>query len=200
VRYAPRAPVALFGARAAVHRLPAFAGGSVNWTWTADKFGLPHWVDLSDEVGDWTVAADIEPLDELAWTAPAAASMRSFPAQFVAAVLALGTNVASPSAALPSDAAFADECVVLTWSMRKARNLSDAHLLSKCVPRGFSASSKEQAEASSATTVSELVQGLEDTAKGCKDLLGQHYNPVHEAGAAGDRLVRKRLPVVPAAL
>jgi hypothetical protein len=179
VRYAPRAPVALLGALAAVHRLPAFAGGSVNWTWGADKFGEPHWVDLSESVGKWTDAADIDALDELAWTAPAAASMRSFPAQFVAAVLALGTNVARPSDALLSDAAFADECAYLIWSSRAVRNLSDAHLLSRCVLKYSSARSKEQAEASSANSVSELVQGAKD--EGCKDLLGQHYLPSFEA-------------------
>ncbi len=111
----------------------------------------------------------------MAWTAPKNAPMRSFPAQFVAAVLALGTNVARPSAALLSDAAYNDECVLLlTWSARKARNLSDAHLLSKCVPRRFSVRSKEQAEASSARTVSELVQGEKSE---CKDLLGRYYAP-----------------------
>jgi hypothetical protein len=180
VRYAP--PRACCSVRGACRcaRVLACIGGSVNWTWTANKFGRPSWVDLSDEVGKWTDAADIDALDELAWIAPAAASMRSFPAQFVAAVLALGTNVARPSTALMSAAVFADECVLpATWSARAARNLSDAHLLSKCVPRSFSASSKEQAEASSAKSVSELVQGAKD--EGCKDLHVQPYIPYAEA-------------------
>ena len=110
----------------------ACTGGSLNWAWTQDKFGQPSLVDLSDAVGNWTDAGGIEPLGALAWAAPAAASMRSFPAQFVAAVLALGTNVARPSAALMSAAAFSDECD-LGLSKREARSLSDAHLLSRCV-------------------------------------------------------------------
>ncbi len=119
----------------------------------------------------------------MAWTAPAAASMRSFPAQFVAAVLALGTNVERPSTALMSDAAYADECAYLTWSLSEARNLSDAQVLLRCVLYRFSARSKEQAEASSARTVSELVQGFEDEGyvNTCKDLLGQLYVPFAEA-------------------
>jgi hypothetical protein len=84
--------------------------------------------------------------------------MLSFSAQFVAAVLALGTNVARPSAALMSDAAFTNECFLFS-PLRASRNLSDAHLLSKCVPKGFSVRSKEQAAASSAKSVSELVLG-----------------------------------------
>ncbi len=83
--------------------------------------------------------------------------MRSFPAQFVAAVLALGTNVARPSDALMSAAAFTDECY-LGWYEREAVNLSDAHLLSRCVPYGSSMRSREQAEASSAKSVSDSVR------------------------------------------
>jgi hypothetical protein len=128
----------------------ACADGSLNWAWAGDKFGQPSWVDLSHEV-DWTDTRGMEPLDQLAWTAPAYASNRSFPAQFVAAVLALGTNVARPSAALMSDAAYNDECApqgcALVWSEREFLNLSDAHLLSRCVLKFSSASSKERAEA-----------------------------------------------------
>jgi hypothetical protein len=141
----------------------------VSWAWARGKFGSPWWVDLSYEVGSWTDARGIEPPPELAWTAPADASNRSFPSQFVAAVLALGTNVAHPYDALMSAGTFADECRI-SWSTRAARNLSDAHLLSSCVLFDSWRSSKEEAEADSAQSVSELVRSLnyEDY---CRDLL-----------------------------
>ena len=105
----------------------------------------------------------------MAWTAPADALMLSFPAQFVAAVLALGTNVARPSAALMSAAAFNDECL-LDWPAREGRNLSDAHLLSRCLPCGSVFETSDRAAALSARTVSELVQ--ESDFAVCGDVLG----------------------------
>jgi hypothetical protein len=158
------------------------AGGSVNWAWTRDKLGEPWWVDLSNEVGNWTDASDIDPLDVLAWTAPAAASMRSFPAQFVAAVLALGTNVARPSTALMSTTAFNDECLI-GWSARAARKLSDARLLSSCVLTSSFRSSKEEASAESAKSVSELVEWDSKDIDRCRDVLGLPYVPFYEAVA-----------------
>jgi hypothetical protein len=97
--------------------------------------------------------------------------MDSFAAQFVAAVLALGTNVARPSAALLTDVAFYEELCYLGWPERKGLNLSDALLLSRCVPKVSSRSSKENVEASSAATVSELLQAAKIGGV-CRDLLG----------------------------
>jgi hypothetical protein len=155
-------------------------GGSVSWAWTADKLGWQSWVDLSKAVGNWTNASGIEPLDMLAWTAPAAASMRSFPAQFVAFVLALGTNAARPSSALMSDAAYTDECIYLTWSDIDEEILSDAHVLSRCVLYRSSVRSEEQAEASSAPR--HWVQGEKELE--CNDLLGGSVlSSYFEAGA-----------------
>ncbi len=181
------------------------AGGSVSWAWTADKFGWQWWVDLSKAVGNWTNASVLEPLDELAWTAPVDASMRSFPAQFVAAVLALGTNVERPSIALMSDAAYNDECIYLTRSDIDEEILSDAHLLSRCVLYHSSVRSKEQAEASSAPR--HWVQGEKELE--C-DLLGGSFLSSYvlrgrrhgdaRPSAAGIRLVRRRLLDAPAAL
>ncbi len=153
----------------------------MSWAWDETKFGKPTWVDLSIAVGNWSNASGLEPLDVLEWAAPAAASMRSFPAQFVAAVLSLGTNVGRPSAALPTDAATADECYIF-WEERAARNLSDAHLLSSCVLKSSFTSSKEQAAVYSARSVSELIQdtGFDDYY--CADLLdGEVFYPYDEA-------------------
>ncbi len=161
----------------------------MSWAWARDKFGSPWWVDLSDEVGNWTDARSIEPPPELAWTAPADASNRSLPAQFVAAVLALGTNVAHPSDTLMSSEAFADECRI-SWSTRAARNPSDAHLLSSCVLYESWVSSKDQVAAYSAQSVSDLVRESHG-GDHCVDMLdADHF----------DGLVRSHLPVVPAAL
>jgi hypothetical protein len=168
VRYAPRAPA--FGAPRRCAAFSACAGGSVNWAWTADKTGQPYWVDLSDEVGKWTDAADIDVLEPLAWTAPADAPMGSFPAQFVAAVLALGTNIARPSAALMSAAAFTHECRWDTWFDRKVKNLSDAPVLSRCVLKNSFQRAKDRAEALSARSVSDFYQLSKGNA--CHDRLG----------------------------
>ena len=155
--------------RPPLRTISACAGGSVNWAWAADMFGQPKWVDLSDAVGDWTDAYGIDPLQELEWTAPADAMMLSFYAQFVAAVLALGTNVARPSAGLMSDTD-AIACS-LSWSKAQDRNVSDALLLSSCLPKDSVVSSKEQAAAHSAFTVSDLVREAEVTYD-CRDMLG----------------------------
>ena len=173
MRCVPRAPAAAFEGPRRSAAYSACAGGSVSWAWAQDKFGWPSWVDLSDAVDEWTDAAGIDPLDVLAWTAPANASNRSFPAQFVSAVLALGTNIARPSTALMPDAAYNSECY-LHWSAREDRNLSDAHLLSSCVLKNSFVRSKEQAAAASAQSVSELVRDYKDT--DCGDLLAADYD------------------------
>jgi hypothetical protein len=98
--------------------------------------------------------------------------MRSFAAQFVSAVLALGTNVARPSTALMPDAAFTGECR-LRWSAREDLNLSDAHLLSGCVLKYSAVRSKEQAAAASAKSVSDLVRDWKPWP--CVDLLAADY-------------------------
>lgn len=150
----------------------------MNWAWGETEFGEPKWVDLSDAVGNWTEASGIDPLPDLAWTAPTDASMGSFPAQFAAAALALGTNVARPSTALMSDADFTDECE-LGWPERTDLNLSDAHLLSSCLVTDSSVRSQEEAKASSTgKSVSELVR-LSNINK-CEDLLGSDWDVLEE--------------------
>jgi hypothetical protein len=146
-----------------------------------NKFGSPISVDLTDAVGTWSTSRQLDPPPSMGWTSPADAPLLTIAAQFVDAVLKLGSNADRPSDGLMSMVAYNAECY-LSWSEMEDRNLSGALVLSSCVPYEAFGKTKELAQASAAEAVSDLVEyfRLITETDDCADMHSTSFLPRHE--------------------
>ncbi len=144
-------------------RVAGCAGGPVDWAFGVDKFGFPHFVNLSEAVGTWSILWDKAPPKWSNWySRDEEAAQLSLQAKFVDTVLSSAPNCNRVDREL---------CTFLLRDL-DGQNLSATFPWLCCMLQDAREDNMVELQADVESTVSTLAQRWAGRKGSCSDLLG----------------------------